>query len=74
MSILNEDVINKIYYYYISLSMTKSFNEIHRELKWHKIHKELKNNNYLNLTDFIFQFEIDFIFIIRIPLLRPVIL
>jgi hypothetical protein len=49
--------------------MNKYFNEIHRELKWHKIHKELKNNNYLNLTESIFSGEIDFIFIIRIPLL-----
>lgn len=63
---LNTDVINKIYYNYISLFMS-SFNKIHRELRWYKIHKELKYNNYLNLTETIFCFEVEFIYIIRLP-------
>ena len=68
--IINEDITNKIYYNYISLFM-KPFSDIHRELKWIKIHKQLKNSKYkyLNLTDIIFPFDMDFIFIIRIPYL-----
>jgi len=63
---LNDDIINKIYYFYIPLFM-KSLDKIHRELKWFKIHRELKRNNYLNLTLTIFSFDFDFIYIIRLP-------
>lgn len=65
---LNSDMIQKIYYNYIPLYMS-SFQPIHRELKWFKIHKELKYKNYLNLTEILFIFDLDYIYIIRLPIL-----
>ena len=61
---MNSDIIQKIYYDYIPLYMS-SFNQIHRQLKWYKIHKELKD--YLNLTYNIFIFDFEYIYIIRLP-------
>lgn len=66
---LNSDLIDKIYYNYIPLFMN-SFKQVHRELKWYKIHKELKNQNYLNLTEIIFLIDFDYIYIIRLPILE----
>ena len=64
----NPDIIEQIYYNYIPIYMS-SFKHIHRQLKWHKIHKELKEKNYLNLTYTIFIFDFEYIYIIRLPIL-----
>ena len=63
---MNSDIIQKIYYDYIPLYMS-SFNQIHRQIKWYKIHKELKDKDYLNLTYNIFIFDFEYIYIIRLP-------
>jgi hypothetical protein len=63
---MNYDIIEQIFYDYIPLYMS-SFKQIHRQLKWYKIHKELKDKDYLNLTYNIFIFDFEYIYIIRLP-------
>ncbi len=52
------EIAEKIYYYYVCLYM-KKMKEVHDEL--------IRDKIYLNLTEEVFEFEMDFEFVERIP-------
>lgn len=48
-----------------------SFMKLHHQLRWHFIHKQIKEDIYLNLTEDIYDINFNFMNIIRIPCLVP---
>ena len=58
---LPTEIAEKIYYLYVSIYM-KKMKEVHEELMGDKI--------YLNLSEKVFEFEMDFEFVERIPRLE----
>ena len=58
---LPTEIAEKIYYLYVSIYMNK-MKEVHEELMGDKI--------YLNLSEKVFEFEMDFEFVERIPRLE----
>ena len=74
---LPKEIIEKIYYYYISI-YKNNMKMVHEEIlnidkiiynkKLKKVLNQIKTEElYLNLTDDIFDFHLDFIFALRIP-------
>ena len=74
---LPKEIIEKIYYYYIPI-YKNNMKMVHEEIlnidkiiynkKLKKVLNQIKTEElYLNLTDDIFDFHLDFIFALRIP-------